>query len=172
MGRRKGSPGRGHDTREVPEGRNSFGQALQSLCPVWDQGCGHREGTEQGKPAAARPCSGRRGPTPGVWGYGVPKELSWTSTAQEREVAPGTARSPPVPGCTLSLANYLLVDNVLYLERLLPALATSGSRARRSAPKTFPGTEARRIDRDQQASRKDWETEHPSRKQYNNSGTV
>ena len=102
----------------------------------------------------------------------VPKELSWSSRAQEQEAAQGTARSPPVLGCTLSLANYLLVDNVLYLERLLPALATSGSRARRFPPKTFPGTEARPIDRDQQASRKDWETEHPSRKQYNNSGTV
>lgn len=54
--------------------------------------------------------SGRRDPAPGTWARDVPKELPRTPTAQEREVALGAARSPPVPGCTLRLANYLLVD--------------------------------------------------------------
>ena len=64
-------------------------------------------GENQLQPGAG---SGRRDPAPGTWARDVPEELPRTPTAQEREVALGAARSPPVPGCTLRLAKYLLVD--------------------------------------------------------------
>lgn len=62
-------------------------------------------------------------------------------------------------------ANHLLADNTFHLERLLPELAAAGSRARCFPTEISAGPGARNADRDQQASRKDWEIEHPSREQ-------
>lgn len=73
------------------EGRNSFGQTLWSLHPVWVQGCGHRKGTERGKPAKAGHCSAGPDPTPGARGHSVPNMLSQTSIAQEQEADQGVA---------------------------------------------------------------------------------
>lgn len=64
-------------------------------------------------------------------------------------------RSPPAQGYTLGLqslpANYLHVDKTLYPDRLLPGLAASGSRGRRSL-QNLSWAGARRADRDQPAS--------------------
>ena len=54
-------------------------------------------GTEQGKPAKAGHCSGRRDPAPGVWGHSVPKKPSRTSAARE-QAAGGSGRGQ-IPSC-------------------------------------------------------------------------
>lgn len=59
---------------------------------------------------------------------------TWDGAVQGRGLP--RVRSPPAQGYTLGLqslpANYLHVDKTLYPDRLLPGLAASGSRGRRS----------------------------------------